>query len=224
MKSATSSALTLTVVIPTFNERDNIVILIERIAHVLAGSSWEVIVVDDDSPDGTANAAKTIAGYDARVRCLHRVKRRGLAGAVLEGMMASAATYVAVIDADLQHDERLLPQMLDAVQRQGFDLAIGSRYLNQEDPVSGLSPARRIVSSVATWMAQRVLRARVSDPVSGFFMIRRDIVQSIAPRLSSQGFKILFDIIASQRNSLKIAELPYAFRERSAGRASWIAA
>lgn len=207
----------LTVVIPTFNERDNIAVVIERIDRALQGIAWEVVIVDDDSPDGTASEAKRIAAADGRVRCLRRLGRRGLAGAVLEGMLASAAPYIAVMDADLQHDERLLPSMFDLLSDQGYDIAVGSRYLDETGLAKGLSPMRKIASEGATWLAHRVLRARVSDPVSGFFMIRRDMFEAVAPRLSTQGFKILFDIIASQPRALRIAELPYSFEERTAG-------
>jgi dolichol-phosphate mannosyltransferase len=212
-----SSPPALTVVIPTFNERDNIPHVIDRIAKTLAGVSWQAIVVDDDSPDGTAAVVKAIARADPRVACLHRIGRRGLAGAVLEGIMASAAPYVAVIDGDMQHDESLLPRMLAVLGADGSDLVIGSRYLDDAGLARGLSARRKAGSEFATWLAQRVLKAEVSDPVSGFFMIRREVVEAVAPHLSGQGFKILFDIIASQPRPLKIVELPYAFTERAAG-------
>ena len=209
--------LVLTVVIPTFNERDNIRVLIDRISESLAGVAWQAIIVDDDSPDGTAAVIKAMARTDPRIVCLHRIGRRGLAGAVLEGVMASATPYVAVMDADLQHDESLLPRMLSVLRDQGADIVIGSRYLRDDGVARGLSPLRRWGSSVANALARRVLRADVSDPVSGFFMLRREVVEAVAPRLSRQGFKILFDIIASQRRAPVIVELPYAFGERTAG-------
>ncbi|MBV8682847.1 MAG: glycosyltransferase family 2 protein [Caulobacteraceae bacterium] len=207
----------LTVVVPTFNERDNICPLAERLRVALSGISWQVIFVDDNSADGTAQVVKRLANDDPRVMCLHRIGRRGLAGAVLEGVMASAAPVVAVIDADLQHDETILPGMLGLIRSGEAELVVGSRYLTPEGLDTGLSPMRLAGSRVATWIARLVLRAEVSDPVSGFFMIRRDLVERVAPRLSSQGFKVLFDIIASQPEKLKIAEVPYAFAERQAG-------
>ena len=207
----------LTVVVPTFNERDNVGPLVERFREALAGVSWEVIFVDDNSADGTAQVVKRIASEDSRVMCLHRIGRRGLAGAVLEGVMASAAPVVAVIDADLQHDETILPRMLGLIRSGEAELVVGSRYLTPEGLDTGLSPMRLAGSRLATWIARLVLRAEVSDPVSGFFMIRRNLVERVAPRLSSQGFKVLFDIIASQPDKLHIAEVPYAFAERQAG-------
>ncbi len=212
-----SPALELTVVIPTFNERDNITPLIQRLREALSGVEWQAIFVDDNSKDGTADVVKSIAAFDPRIACLHRLGRRGLAGAVLEGVMASAAPIIAVIDADLQHDETILPRMLDIIRADQADLVVGSRYLTQDGATRGLSPIRLAGSRFATWIARQVLRAEVSDPVSGFFMIRRSLVERVAPRLSNQGFKILFDIIASQPGPLRIAETPYAFAERQSG-------
>jgi len=210
-------ACELTVVVPTYNERDNVAPLVERLRDTLASVEWRVIFVDDDSPDGTAGAVKALSASDARVTCLRRVGRRGLAGAVVEGVMASASPFVAVIDADMQHDERLLSPMLTLLRGGQADLVIGSRYLHGDGPTHGLSAGRKFASRLANWLARKVLAAEVSDPVSGFFMIRRQLVERVAPRLSRQGFKILFDIIASQPAPPRIVELPYAFRERQAG-------
>ncbi|HEY1425590.1 MAG TPA: glycosyltransferase family 2 protein [Caulobacteraceae bacterium] len=208
---------TLSVVAPTFNERANVERLVGKLAATLPGVDWEVIFVDDDSPDGTAALVKQLAAEDARVRCIRRVGRRGLAGAVIEGALASAAPFVAVIDADMQHDETLLPRMLAVLQAGDADLVIGSRYLEAGGLEHGLSPVRRAGSRAATVLGRRALKAEVSDPVSGFFMVRREAVERVAPRLQPAGFKILFDLIASQPESLRIKELPYAFQAREAG-------
>jgi len=210
-------ATELTVVIPTFNERDNIAPLILRLGKALEGVKWQAIFVDDNSADGTAAVVKARAAGDLRIACLHRIGRRGLAGAVIEGIMASAAPVVAVIDADLQHDETILPRMLKLIQSDAADLVVGSRYLTAEGAKTGLSPIRLAGSRLATWIARRVLRADVRDPVSGFFMIRRHLVERVGPQLSPQGFKILFDIIASQPAPLRIIETPYVFAERQTG-------
>jgi dolichol-phosphate mannosyltransferase len=207
----------LTVVIPTFNERDNVAVLLDRLAVTLAGVSWQAIFVDDNSPDGTAATIKALAAHDPRVLCLKRVGRRGLAGAVVEGAMASAAPYVAVIDADLQHDETLLKRMLDALRANEADLVIGTRSMTAEGLGQGLSPVRQAGSKLANRLARIVLRADISDPVSGFFMIRRDLIDQVAPHLSSQGFKVLFDIIASQPTPPRVKEIPYVFAERQSG-------
>ncbi len=213
----TAHGYELTVVVPTFNEHDNVAPLIARLRAVLGGIAWQAIFVDDHSPDGTAEAVKAIARTDPRIQCLHRVGRRGLAGAVIEGAMASAAPFVAVIDGDLQHDESILPQMLERLKSGEAELVIGSRYLDLDETVEGLSPIRRKVSLAARGMAAAVLRTPVTDPVSGFFMIRRERVMAVAPRLSIEGFKILFDLIISQPGPIAIAELPYRFKARTDG-------
>jgi dolichol-phosphate mannosyltransferase len=203
----------LTIVVPTFCEHGNVERLIKRIDDVLRDVHWEIVFVDDDSPDGTAALVKSIGETDARVRCIRRVKRRGLAGACIEGMLSSQARFIAVIDGDLQHDERLLTRMLLCLRFGEADVAIGSRFEAAEIP--GLSPARFSISSFATRVAVGLLGVRVSDPLSGFFMIRRSVVDEIAPRLSTHGFKILLDILASKR--LRIAEFPYIFQSRDSG-------
>ncbi|MBQ1540657.1 MAG: glycosyltransferase family 2 protein [Caulobacteraceae bacterium] len=207
----------LTVVVPTFNEGRNVERLVEKLKACLGDTAWQAIFVDDDSPDGTSDIVKRLAAGDNRIQCLRRIRRRGLAGAVIEGAMASAAPYVAVIDGDLQHDETLLPAMLDALREGRADLVIGSRYLDGAGPVDGLPPLRRLGSQAASWFGRLALTAPVTDPVSGFFMIRRTAIEAVAPRLSPDGFKILFDIIASQPSPLRIVELPYGFRERADG-------
>ena len=218
---APRSAPVLTVVVPTFNEAANVPVLVERVALALMGLSWELVFVDDNSPDATSAIAKKLGQRDARIRCIRRVGRRGLAGAFLEGALSSQAEFVAVMDADLQHDEALLPQMLELLLRQSADLVIGSRYVIGGD-AGGLSAARRSISRIATNWARRLTRTSVKDPMSGFFMVRRDLVDQIAPALSNEGFKILFDILVTERDAgLKIVELPYGFRSRKSGKSKF---
>jgi dolichol-phosphate mannosyltransferase len=214
---AKTSVFDLTIVSPTFNEKANIRPLVAKLDAALAGVAWQVIFVDDNSPDGTAEEAKAVARTDPRVQCIRRVGRRGLAGAVVEGALASAAPVVAVIDADLQHDETLLPAMLKLIQADQADLVVASRYLDPEGLSAGLSRTRQQGSRLATWMSRQVLKNEVSDPVSGYFMARRAIWEATAPRLSTEGFKILFDLLASATGPMRVAELPYRFRDRLAG-------
>jgi dolichol-phosphate mannosyltransferase len=209
-------ATELTLVIPTFNESGNLRELLKRVDVALTGVDWEMIVVDDNSPDGTSMLAKEISREDSRVRCLRRVNRRGLAGACIEGMLASSAPIVAVMDADLQHDERILPQMLAKV-RVGCDLVVGSRHVEGGSADEGFSAGRAAISRFATRLAKRALHADFSDLMSGFFMLRREIVENCAPNLTPSGFKILADIVASAEKPLKIEEVGYMFRERLAG-------
>src|SRR5207248_9817378 len=143
----------LTVVVPTFNEAANVQEIVTRLERVLADISWEVIFVDDDSPDRTAETVKAIASRDPRVRCLKRVGRRGLAGACVEGMLASSAPFVAVMDADLQHDESILPRMLAVLQNDSADLVVGSRYA-KGGSVASFSRERARFSHTATGIAR----------------------------------------------------------------------
>ena len=207
----------LSVVSPTFNEKPNIRPLVRKLHEALAGVEWEVIFVDDNSPDGTADEVKALAAEDPRVRGLRRIGRRGLAGAVLEGAMASAAPYVVVIDADLQHDETILPKMLQTLRAGQTDLVIATRYLEPEGLAQGLSVARQRGSRLATWLSRLVLKTDVSDPVSGFFMARREVWERAGPMLSTEGFKVLFDLLASHPEPLRVAETPYRFRDRLEG-------
>jgi dolichol-phosphate mannosyltransferase len=206
----------LSVVVPTFRERGNVAELVRRLDAALAGIAWEAIFVDDNSPDGTAVAVKDIAVRDPRIRCLRRVGRRGLAGACIEGMLSSAAPYVAVIDADLQHDEKVLPDMLAKLRSGEADLVAATRYITGGSAAS-FSQSRGTISRLATKLTHRLVGTPLSDPMSGFFMMRRDRFDEIAPRLSPAGFKILLDIAATAGSRLKIAEQAYRFGERSEG-------
>lgn len=209
------STPTVSIIVPTYQESANIPILFERIKVALVGLPWEMIVVDDDSPDGTSNVAFSLAAKDRRLRCLRRVNRSGLAGAVIEGWMSSSADFVAVIDGDLQHDESILRVMHQILAKGAGNLVIGTR-LRKAGGVS-LSPARQRLSDLGAWFFRRMGRMTVTDPMSGFFMIRREIVSRLAPRLSADGFKILVDVILSAGDGLHIVEVPYCFRKRNAG-------
>ena len=210
------SPAVLTVVVPTFNERANVAEIVARLERVLADFAWEVIFVDDDSPDRTAEAVKVIAAHDSRVRCLKRVGRRGLAGACIEGMLASSAPYVAVMDADLQHDETILPKMLAALIGNEADLVVGSRYIAGGSAAS-FTAERAKFSRAATGMARRLLGVALADPMSGFFMLKREKLDDIAGELSPVGFKILLDIVLTARSKLRVIEIPYRFRPRRFG-------
>jgi dolichol-phosphate mannosyltransferase len=210
------AAPVLSVIVPTYREAANVPVLFERLKNVLADLAWEMIVVDDDSPDGTAEIAFSLASRDPRLRCIRRVNRLGLAGAVIEGILSSSAEFVAVIDGDLQHDEAILPPMYRALANGAADLAIGTRA-QADSAERGLSPARQKLSNAGAYFFKRICGLSVADPMSGFFMIRREIVGQIAPKLSSDGFKILADILLCAPPGLRIVETPYVFRKRQAG-------
>jgi dolichol-phosphate mannosyltransferase len=205
----------LSLVVPTFNERGNVAELIRRLDVTLAGIRWEAIFVDDNSPDGTADAVKAIARADARIRCLRRVGRRGLAGACIEGILSSSAPFVAVMDADLQHDESALPAMLAKLQSGECDLVAATRYV-EGGSAQSFSESRSKISRLATKITQRVLGTALSDPMSGFFMMRRESFDAIAPLLSPVGFKILLDI-ATAGGGMRIVEQPFTFGSRQEG-------
>jgi dolichol-phosphate mannosyltransferase len=207
----------LSIVVPTLNERDNLEPLLKLIGAALGDVSWEVIFVDDDSSDGTADHARALARRDARVRCLQRIGRRGLSTACIEGVLASASLYVAVMDGDLQHDERLLRQMLEVLRCEPIDLVVGSRYVVGGEIGEGLSNRRARVSGFATHLARIICKAEIADPMSGFFMFRREVFHSAMYGLSGQGFKILLDLVASSPRPLRVRELPYEFRKRQYG-------
>jgi dolichol-phosphate mannosyltransferase len=207
----------LTIVVPTLNERDHLEPLLASITTVLGDVSWEVIIVDDDSSDGTADLARDLARRNARVRCLQRIGRRGLSTACIEGVLASASPYVAVMDGDLQHDEPLLPRMLNMLRREPIDLVVGSRYVAGGDIGEGFSGGRALASSLATRLARVICKTEIADPLSGFFMFRRELFEGVVRNLSGQGFKILLDLTASSSQPIRVRELPYKFRKRRCG-------
>ncbi len=206
----------LTVVVPCYNERANIEPMVAALRAALTDIAWEVVFVDDNSPDGTADAARALARTDPAVRCIRRIGRRGLSSAVIEGALSSSATYVAVIDGDMQHDETRLPLMLAAVQA-GADIAIGSRHVAGGDSTGLSSPFRERLSAAGIGIAKKLTGADINDPMSGFFLLRRSLFESLAGRLNGQGFKILLDLVLASPAKLKIAEIPYKFRPRAAG-------
>ena len=203
-------------VVPTFNERDNVNRLYRKLETALRGVAWEVLFVDDNSPDGTWDVVRGLALRDSRVRCIRRIGRRGLSGACIEGILASSAPYAAVMDADLQHDETQLTKMLSLLQTGQAELVVGSRYIDGGSAAS-FDRGRAGASALATEVAKRLLKVSIADPMSGFFMIRRDRFEELAPVLSTQGFKILLDIVATAHGRLKTVEIPYTFGTRLHG-------
>ena len=213
----------LAVIVPSYKERDNIAPLYDKVTAALGDIPFEFIVVDDNSPDGTAAVVKEMARHHANVRCIHRIGRRGLSSAVIEGISTSAAPYFAVIDADHQHDERILPQMLEKALN-GDDIVVGTRYAGQGQVGDGLSKTREAGSRFATQLSHLVTGKTLSDPMSGFFLMRREVFDEVAGSLSNEGFKILLDVVVSvsrkrkaEGQDLRIGEVPYTFRQRNAG-------
>jgi dolichol-phosphate mannosyltransferase len=208
--------LELSVVIPTLNEAGNVELLLEKLGIALAGIEWEAIFVDDGSTDGTPELLTRVARADRRVRLVRRIGRRGLSSAVVEGALASTTPIVAVIDADLQHDERMLPDLYRAIANGDHELAIGTRYC-QGGSTGEWEESRLKISRFATALAAPFMKTRLSDPMSGFFAVRRDVLLEAAPRLSNIGYKILLDLVASHPRPLKVAEVGYTFGTRQHG-------
>ena len=208
---------TVSVVVPTFNESQNLPRLVAQLDKTLGDMAWEVVFVDDNSPDGTWHVAKQLAQADPRVRCLRRVGRRGLAGACIEGALSSAAPVVAVMDADLQHDETVLPAMIAKLQADEADIVIGSRAAPGGSAGAGFTPQRAFASRFATRLAGLLIGRQVSDPMSGFFALKREVFEAAAPRLIPSGFKILLDLLASTDGKVRVAEVPFHFRTREQG-------
>lgn len=207
-------SLKLSVITPTYNERNNIGPLISEISRALKGISFEIIIADDNSPDLTWLAASEIAAQDPRVRVIRRTRNRGLAASVIDGFAVACGEVVACIDADLQHDPGALPMMLRRIEA-GADVAVGSRYMSGGSTGNWGWP-RRAVSRVATRLAQSSLGITLSDPMSGYFMLRRLDFLNVQAELGDRGFKILLEILVRLQPE-KIAEVPYTFRTRRSG-------
>lgn len=218
--STTASPL-VSIIVPTFNEASNVSRLVALLDQALDERAWEVVFIDDDSPDRTWKFVQEIARQDRRVRSLRRIGRRGLAGACIEGMLSSAAPYIAVMDADLQHDEAILPLMFGILERDEADIVVGSRYIHGDAAAAGFSDGRAFASRLATALAAIVIGKNVSDPMSGFFAIRRDTFEGVAPRLLPSEFKILLDILASADPPPRVKEVAYRFRARQQGQSKF---
>ncbi len=206
----------LAIIVPTLNEAGNVSILVERLKRILVGETWEVIFVDDDSTDGTLAELQDLSQADARVRFIHRIGRRGLSSAVVEGALATSAPLIAVIDADLQHDETRLPLMFDVLRRGETDVVVGSRYVDAGG-VGSWSGDRVRMSRAATRLAAYLFPIPIADPMSGFFAITRPAFLGSARLLSRQGYKILLDILLSSPRKLRVQEVPYTFADRQHG-------
>lgn len=209
--------LELAVVLPTYNERKNVATMIARLEKALVGIAWEVVFVDDNSPDGTSDEARRLSLLDPRVRCIQRIGRRGLASAAIEGMCSTSAPIVAVMDADHQHDPALLPGMLKAVASGEYDIAYASRFAEGASTEAWGRPDRVKASGLANRIANKVTGVELTDPMSGFFMLRTQTLRADAHRLSGVGFKILLDILATVDTPLRVKEFPLNFAARAEG-------
>jgi dolichol-phosphate mannosyltransferase len=210
------SPIELAVVIPTYNERENAPVVLAALERALAGTQWEVIFVDDNSPDGTAEHIRSMASRDRRVRVLERIGRRGLSSACIEGMLTTPAPYLAVMDGDMQHDESLLPRMLECIRSKKLDVVVASRNI-AGGSMGEFSGKRVWLSHMGSRISRMVCHCEISDPMSGFFIVDRAYFQEVVRRLTGKGFKILVDLLASTTRQVRVAEIPYRFRKRERG-------
>jgi dolichol-phosphate mannosyltransferase len=206
----------LAVIVPTLNEKDNIEPLLDRLGEALAGIAWEAVFVDDDSRDGTADLLLRLELARPGVRVIRRIGRRGLSSACTEGMLATGAPFLAVIDADLQHDESILPRMLEILRDGDLDIVVGTRF-SAGGSVGAFAGKRLLLSRLGRLLSRIVSRADLSDPMSGYFVLRRSFFEATMRRLSGQGFKILLDLFASAPRPVRFAEVPFTFRPRHSG-------
>ena len=204
----------ISVVVPTYNERENLAVLVTAVLQAVGATPVELIVVDDASPDGTAQVAAEQASLDPRVRLVERSGKRGLASAVFDGAAEARGEWVCVMDADLSHDPEEIPSML-AKAEEGYDLVIGSRYV-EGAAIVGKSVARQIAGYLLNLVARLTLQIRTRDVLTGFALCRRDLLTATPTHYSAGGFKWLLEVLATQR-SVRVYEWPIVFRERERG-------
>ena len=218
LKIAEGNKKNLTVVVPTFNELQNIKLIVEKLEMTLSTVDFEILFVDDNSDDGTIEMIKSLEIKNPRVSLLLRVGRRGLAGACIEGILSAKSDLVAVIDCDMQHDETKLLDMFSKFnENPNLDLIVGSRHSGKGKVAGGLSEIRKIGSQLAIWSTKKFLRINVTDPMSGFFMVKKTSVMPFIKNLQPNGFKILADMIACSRSKWAIEEVGYTFKKRQSG-------
>ncbi len=215
--SSSEPVCELAIVIPTYNERENVACLVASLEEALTGIDWRVIFVDDNSPDRTGDVLRGLSAKNAKISILERLDRRGLASACIEGMLATSAPYIAVMDADLQHDERILPEMLRRLKSEhDVDLVVASRTISGGS-MGKFPPVRVWISNMGRMLSRLVCRCGVSDAMSGFFVVRRDFFQGVVYRLTGRGFKLLVDLLSSSVFPVRLIEVPYHFRSRERG-------
>lgn len=205
----------LSLILPTFNEAENLPVLLPKLEEALKTIPHEIIIVDDDSPDGTSRVAQELAEKISDLHVIRRIGRRGLSSAVVEGFLAAKGDVLAVMDADGQHDLTLIPKLYDAVQ-QGSNVAIGSRYV-AGGSVGKWDERRYMLSRIATNLAKRLCRVMVNDPMSGFFALNRKTFEATLPRLNPKGFKILLDFLVHVPKGTTAKEIPFTFGARMHG-------
>ena len=206
----------LSIIVPTYNEAKNILPFLKAVKSAVRIKDFEIIFVDDNSTDRTYKIVKDLSKKFSMVRCIRRIGRRGLSSAVIEGCLSSSSKFLLIMDADLQHDENKICKMLDLIENENLDLVIGSRFLTESKTV-GMSKARNKISKLANFLANKISGVYLSDPMSGFFIIKRSTFEEVVSDLSGIGFKILLDIFSSSKKQLKFKEIQFTFKPRKFG-------
>ncbi|CAN5906960.1 glycosyltransferase family 2 protein [soil metagenome] len=205
----------VSVVVPTFNEAANVSMIYDELQRALAERSWELVFVDDNSPDLTAETVRELCRQHANVRCIQRVQERGLCSAVQWGVQAAHGDIVVVMDGDMQHEPELIPNMLDALAA-GHDIVSGSRFIASAVESGLHSGLRRNLSGYGNRLTNLVLGKRLTDPLSGFFATSRRLFLASLPRMQADGFKVFFDLVWHNKKAA-IKELPFQFQRRRHG-------
>lgn len=206
----------LSIIVPTYNECRNVVPFIERVKSTLDAFDWEILFVDDNSADGTAQVAFDYARDEPRVRTIIRLDDRGLAKSSIQGMLSARGDLICVMDVDGQHDPVVLSEMVARLERDNLEIVSAARRLEAANVFEGLSPLRRRLSTIGNWLSGLILGRNLTDPLTGFFVIRRDSFLAVVPRLGDPGFKLLLDILYSNKK-LRHAEVPFDFGKRAHG-------
>ena len=212
----TSAHPEISIVIPVYNEIGNVEHLVNQLDTALVGRQWEALFVDDDSPDGTADEVRRMSLYDPRIRLILRIEDAGLAKACIQGMLSAKADLLCIMDGDGQHDPVYIPELIAELHRTQADLVSAAREINDAMNPATLGATRQRLSEIGNALIRKVTGRQTSDPLTGFFLIRRDAFLSVARRLSNSGFKLLFDILASN-HALRHVEIPFNFKERHTG-------
>jgi len=205
----------VSIIIPTYNESENIVKVLNEIELTLSGHDYEVIVVDDNSPDQTSEIVKKISKANKNILCIKRTWKKGLSSAVIEGVALSSKELVCVMDGDGQHDPKDILKMLEHHRAYNLDLVSGSRFLNLSSELA-LSQSRKNLSDAGIFFANLFLKKKMTDPMTGLFLIKKNLIENLQDQLYKDGFKILFDILMLNK-TLKSDEVQINFRSRIAG-------
>ena len=205
----------ISIILPTYNEAENIEIAINKIYQVLGDRNFEIIVVDDNSPDKTWEIVEKLKTSKDKVKLIRRFEDKGLSTAIFAGMLEAEGSVILVMDSDLQHDEKIIPPLIESIKRDKFEVSIGSRD-TEEGGYGDLSTKRKITSFIGRWFAHKFLKVNINDPMSGFFAISKSFFEEVKDHVNPSGFKILIEFIVRKRTP-RVKEIGYKFKRRLYG-------